>query len=68
MDVIEFTEKVCGVKLFEYQKVFLRKMDALRSKGKIYILPRRTGGSYIYIDDTMRKELIPNGEKNAVKQ
>ena len=66
MDIVEFTEEVCGVELFEYQKVFLRKMYELSSKGKIYILPRRDG-SYIYIDDTMRKELVHDGEKNAVK-
>lgn len=66
MDVVEFTEKVCDIKLFEYQKEFLRKMYELRSKGKIYMLPRRSGW-YIYIDNTMRKELIHDGEKNAVK-
>ena len=67
MDIVEFAEKVCGMELLEYQKEFLRRTHELSSKGKIYILPRRTGGSYIYIDETMREELIQNGQTNAVK-
>jgi tRNA A37 N6-isopentenylltransferase MiaA len=67
MDIVEFAEKVCGMELLEYQKESLRRMHELSSKGRIYILPRRTGGSYIYIDDTMRKELIHNGTTNAIK-
>ena len=68
MDIVEFAEKVCNVELLEYQKEFLRKMHEVSSKGRIYILPKRNGGSYIYIDNTMRKELVPDGKTNAIKQ
>ena len=60
MDIVEFAEGIPGVKLFEYQKIFLRKMDELRREGKIYLLYGRRG-PYIYIDKTMQKELIHNG-------
>lgn len=67
MDIVEFAEEMCGVELLEYQKAFLRKMHEVSSKGKIYILPKRKGGAYIYIDDTMRKELVTNGTTTVIK-
>lgn len=66
MDIVEFAENICGVELYDYQKEFLRKMDALRHDGKIYFLHGRRG-PYIYIDKTMQKELIPNGATNDRK-
>ena len=63
MDIVEFAENICGVKLFEYQKEFLRKMNELRSDGKIYLLLGRRG-PYIYVDKQMQKELVPNGTTN----
>lgn len=61
MDVVEFAEKFMNVKLFEYQKQFLRDLENLRSEGDIRIVMNRHAGVYIYLDKQVRKELIPNG-------
>jgi len=37
MDFIEFLEKVCDIKLFEYQKQFLRNYDKAQKEGKRFI-------------------------------
>ena len=66
MDIVEFAEQTYGVELFEYQKICLRKMYELCSKGKVYILPGKYG-THICIDETARKELTQNGQTNAVK-
>lgn len=66
MDIVEFAEQTCGVKLYEWQKTHLREMYKLCSKGKVYILPSRYG-TRICIDETARKELMSNGETDAVK-
>ena len=66
MDIVEFAEQTCGAKLYEWQKECLREMYKLCSKGKVYILPSRYG-TRICIDETTRKELIPNGTTNDFK-
>ena len=66
MDIVEFAEQTCGAKLYEWQKVCLREMYKLCSKGKVYILPSRYG-TRICIDETTREELMLNGETDAVK-
>lgn len=67
MDIVEFAEKTYDAKLFEWQKICLREMYKLCSKGKIYILPSRYG-TRICIDETARKELIGNGTTNVIEQ
>jgi hypothetical protein len=66
MDIVEFAENVCGIELLECQKEFLRKMNELRSEGKIYLIHGRRG-PYIYVDKQMQKELVPNGKTNDSK-
>lgn len=66
MDIVEFAEKTYGAELYEWQKTCLREMYKLCSKGKVYILPSRYG-TRICVDETARKELIRNGQTNAVK-
>ena len=52
MDIVEFAE-TSGCKLYEYQKICLREMYKLCSKGKVYILPSPYG-TRICIDETVR--------------
>lgn len=67
MDIVEFTEKFYGAKLYECQKELLRRIDELRHEGKIYFLHGRKG-PFIYIDKMMQKELLSNGTTNDCKQ
>lgn len=49
MDIVEYAEKVCDVKLLESQKILLRKMSSLPKDsmivygryGRIYIVPKK---------------------------
>lgn len=66
MDIVEFAERECGTKLYEWQKTCLREMYKLCSKGKVYILPSRYG-MRICIDETARKELIHNGQTTIIE-
>ena len=66
MDIVEFAEKTYGAELHEWQKTCLREMYKLCSKGKVYILPSKYG-TRICVDKTARKELIHNGQANAIK-
>ena len=61
MDIVEFAEKFMNVKLFEYQKQFLRDLENLRSDGDIRICMGRHNGVYIYLDRKVQKELIQHG-------
>ena len=41
MDIVEYVEKVCEVKLLEYQKIYLRAMyDEYKKHGKIVFSTR----------------------------
>lgn len=60
MDIVEFAEKFMRVELLEYQKNILRAFEKLRSEGKVRVVMSK-GRSYIYIDKTMRQELIKHG-------
>ena len=66
MDIIEFAEKVCGVKLLEYQKQLLREFVKLPPnerpnivygrKGTIRVMPGRLQGkraTMLLLDDYM---------------
>lgn len=61
MDIVEFAEKFMNVKLFEYQKQFLRDLENLRYDGDIRICMGRHNGVYIYLDRKVQKELIQHG-------
>lgn len=61
MDIVEFAEKFMRVELLEYQKNILRAFDKLRSDGKVRVVTSRDGRIYIYLDNTMRQELIKHG-------
>lgn len=43
MDVVEFSEKVLGIKLLEYQKVMLRKMEKLSRDAQLELVAGRRG-------------------------
>lgn len=66
MDVVEFVERFMNVELYEWQKECLRRLDSLRSEGKIHVVCRK-GHGYIYLDRMMQKELIPHGKTNDCK-
>ena len=64
MDIVEFVEKVCGVKLLEYQKQLLREFIKLPPnerqnlvygrKGNIRVMPGRMQGkraTMLLLDD-----------------
>ena len=66
MDIIEFAEKVCGIKLLEYQKQLLREFVNLPPnerqnlvygrKGTIRVMPGRHQGkraTMLLLDDYM---------------
>ena len=62
MDIVEFAEQVCGAKLYEWQKEYLRFFEKLPRGTKLVIDPR--GRVFTYID---QEELIPNGKTYAGK-
>ena len=64
MDIVEYAEYVCGAKLYEWQKEYLRNLERMRHKGDIRIVMNRRGRIFVYMNP---KELIPNGETIAVK-
>lgn len=45
MDFVDYIEKVCDIKLFEYQKQFLRAYDKAQQEGKQLIFIPARGGS-----------------------
>lgn len=51
MDFIEYIEKVCDVKLLDYQKEFLRKYDQAQKEGERLIInpARASKSSYLYL-------------------
>lgn len=66
MDIVEFVEKVCGIKLLEYQKQLLREFVKLSPnerqnivygrKGTIRVMPGRCQGkraTMLIFDDYM---------------
>ena len=47
MDIVEFTEKLCGCELLPYQKEILIKMEEMRKEGKpvyVNVFPGRAQG------------------------
>lgn len=62
MDIVEFAEQICGAKLYEWQKEYLRILEKLPRGTKIVVGPK--GRVYTYMD---QKELIPNGKTHDCK-
>lgn len=61
MDIVEFAEKICGAELYEWQKLYLKKLYELQSKGDVRIVMGPRNRVYIYLDPKTQKELIQNG-------
>lgn len=61
MDIVEFAEQYYGVKLFEWQKEYLRTLDRLSKEGnvRIVVMPRQVGRVFAYFK---LKELISDGK------
>lgn len=71
MDIVEFAEEFYDVKLFEWQKEYLRKIDQLYNQVKdgdvdirFVMMPKQVGRMYAYFK---LKELIPDGSQNDCK-
>lgn len=37
MDIVEFVEQLCGIKLMEYQKMFLRRFAEMKNVSIAYL-------------------------------
>lgn len=62
MDIVEFAEREYGVKLFEWQKEYLRTLDRMCKDGHArVVVTRGIGRMYTYF---RLKELIPDGKTN----
>lgn len=49
MDIIDFIEQVCSIKLFNFQKEFIRKAyDTAKSHKQIYYIPPRSSNKFFY--------------------
>lgn len=53
MNIIEYVEKILGVKLYPFQKRFLQKLEKFPSDGRLISTPR---GMMIVEDSKMKKE------------
>lgn len=60
MDIVEFAENVCGMKLYDWQKEYIRKLYELSRDGKIHIVMGKGGRVYTYLEPKTLKELIQN--------
>lgn len=60
MDIVEFAEKFMDVKLYEWQKEYLRTLDKVYKDRnvRIVVLPRTVGRMYTYFKVN---ELTQNG-------
>ena len=65
MDIVEYAEHVCGAKLYDWQKVYLRELELLRHQGDIRIVMNRRGRLFVYINP---KELLQDGQTTTIKQ
>lgn len=64
MDVVDFVENICEIKLKDWQKHHLRFLYGLSRKGDVKIVMGRDGQIFTYVK---QKELIQNGSTNAGK-
>lgn len=61
VDIVEYAEKVIGVRLYDWQKKYLREIEKLPPQNNIRFVMDRGGRMYIYTIPT-KKELIHNGK------
>ena len=64
MDVVEFAENVCGAKLNNWQKPYIRFLNELSRKYDIRIVMGKNGQVFTYIK---QKGLNLNGSTNDCK-
>jgi hypothetical protein len=61
MDIVEFTENICGTKLDEWQKPYIRFLYDLTRKYDVKVVMGKNGQVFTYIH---QKELSQNGNTN----
>lgn len=64
MDIVDFAENICGAKLNDWQKHYIRFLYDLSRKGDVRIVMGKDGQVFTYIK---QKELTQNGKTNACK-
>lgn len=64
MDIVEFAEKICGAKMYKWQKTYMRFLHDLSSKYHVRIVMGKNGQVFTYIKP---KESISDGKTNACK-
>ena len=64
MDVVDFVENICGAKLNNWQKQYLRLLYGLSRKGDVKIVMDRDGRVFTYIK---KKELFLDVPTNDCK-
>ena len=64
MDIVDFAENICGAKLNNCQKHYIRFLHDLSRKHDVKIVMGKNGQVFTYIK---HKELTHNGSSNACK-
>lgn len=64
MDVVDFLENICGTKMYDWQKRYLRFLYDLSRNHDVRIVMGKNGQVFTYIK---QKELSQNGSTNASK-
>ena len=64
MDIVEFAENICGVKLNEWQKPYIRFLYDLTRKYDVKVVMGKNKQVFTYIN---KKEMPQNGSTNACK-
>lgn len=64
MDVVDFLENICGAKLNDWQKRYLRFLHDLSNFGTVKIVMNKDGQVFTYVK---QKELTKNGKTNVSK-
>ena len=64
MDVVDFVENICGIKLLNWQKTHLRFLYDLSSRGDVKIVMGKNGQVFTYLKP---KELVLDGTPNNCK-
>lgn len=65
MDIVEYAEHICGAKLYDWQRTYLRGLERLRHQGDIRIVMDRCGRLFVYINP---KELLSDGQTTTIEQ
>ena len=64
MDIVEFAEKICGAKLCDWQKPYMRFLHGLSGKYNVRIVMGKNGQVFTYIK---QKESISDGNTSVSK-